>query len=162
MFCLANYGFTAGFDKTSKKLDEAMGFWQQMETLSEKYGVEEISREQLSEELQHPLTQQEKKYLKRYNKYKKTETTRGDKSAMISFLAGSIGWLLAFIPVLGILSLFLWPVAITMGIVALRQYKKDDDKGKWFGFGVAGLVLGGIGILLVIAAVVAFASGGWF
>ncbi len=122
IFSTANYSIAAGFDKTSKKLNEAMSFWQQIETLSEKYNGEEISKEQLSEELQHPLTHQEKKYLNRYNKNKKTENSRGDKSAMISFLAGSIGWVLAFIPIVGIASLFLWPVA----------------------------------------ALVAFASGGWF
>ena len=74
---------------------------------------------------------------------------------LLSLIFGAGAWVFAFIPGIGIASIGFAVAAIVLGILGLNR-KKGDTKS------VIGLVLGSLFLLLLIIAVAAFASGGWY
>lgn len=74
---------------------------------------------------------------------------------LLSLLFGAATWVFAFIPAIGIASIGFAIAAIILGIIGLGR-KKGDTKS------IIGLVLGSLFVLLLIVALAAFASGGWY
>lgn len=80
---------------------------------------------------------------------------RKNNLGMLSLLFGAGTWVFAFIPAIGVISLGFAVAAVVLGILGLGR-KKGDVKS------IIGLVLGGLFLLLVVVALAAFASGGWY
>ena len=74
---------------------------------------------------------------------------------LLSLLFGAGAFVIAFIPTVGVISIGLAVAAIVLGIIGLGR-KKGDTKS------LIGLVLGSVFLLLILVAVAAFASGGWY
>lgn len=74
---------------------------------------------------------------------------------LLSLIFGAGAWVFAFIPGIGIASIGFAVAAVVLGILGLNR-KKGDTKS------VIGLVLGSLFLLLLVVAVAAFASGGWY
>lgn len=83
------------------------------------------------------------------------DVPRKNNLGMLSLLFGAGAWVFAFIPAIGIISLGFAVAAVVLGILGLGR-KKGDAKS------IIGLVLGGLFLLLVVVAIAAFASGGWY
>ncbi len=71
--------------------------------------------------------------------------------AMAAMIVGIIGMILAFIPFIGFLSWILCPLAIILGIIAMKKVV-----GK--GMAIAGIATGAIGLVICILWVVGIAS----
>ena len=75
---------------------------------------------------------------------------------------GILGFILIFIPVVGAAALLLWPAAGVLGAIAVsRSSKFSDQTNSGFGSGLAGLILGGVGVLLVLVSIVLLANS-WY
>ncbi|WP_416438182.1 hypothetical protein [Phnomibacter sp. MR] len=101
------------------------------------------------------LSRKEKRIFTVYNFY--TELTPEEEAAMIknkrlgnlSMIMGIAGYMVMFIPYVSALTIALWPAAIITGIIALTRAKKfDNRKGSGFASGLAGLLTGGLGLVL--------------
>ncbi len=82
-----------------------------------------------------------------------------NRIALWALILGAVAFpgalLIAFIPVLNLLVLILWAVAIAaivLGIVGIRRARRPEARGG-VGLGVGGIVLGSIHLLLVAALV---------
>lgn len=147
------------YSKTEQKAKEVIEFYNKVEALHDELG-RDITVEELESRIDRRLTGKEKKFLKYYNKQEKEEKVPGDGAALFSLLSGAVGWLsVLFAP---ILFFILMPAAIVAGVIALGTYKRNGKKGKNYGLGLAGLILGGVGVLLFLVALISFANGGWW
>jgi len=71
-----------------------------------------------------------------------------------SMIMGIAGFVVMFIPYVSALTIALWPAAIITGIIAISRAKKfDNRKGSGFASGLAGLLTGGLGLVLSFLAV---------
>lgn len=89
---------------------------------------------------------------------------RNKRLAKWSMIMGIAGLACIFIPYLAVASLFLMPAALITGIIAnskAAQYANKAASGQ--GMAITGMVLGGVGIvLLLVALIVVLAWGGWW
>jgi hypothetical protein len=75
--------------------------------------------------------------------------------ATASMVCGIVGLVLAFVPLLGLTSLVLAPVAIVMGVQAKREIRASEGRLTGRGMAQAGVVCGIITAGLLVAGVIA-------
>lgn len=106
------------------------------------------------------LTAKERKIFKLY-KYtdpltpeEEVEMLRNKRLAMWSMIMGAAGFVFVLIPYLSVLSPFLFPAALITGIVTLNRAGKYENKRQsGSGNALAGIILGGVGIMMVFIAI---------
>jgi hypothetical protein len=79
-----------------------------------------------------------------------------NKLAQWSLILAAGGFLLTFVPVVSILSPFMLVGGVVTGFIALGQIRKSRQKGS--GLAIAGLIIGGVSILIAFAAFVVLLS----
>jgi hypothetical protein len=106
------------------------------------------------------LTAKEKKLFKLYKATdpltpeEEVEMLRNKRLAMWSMIMGVAGFVFVLIPYLSVLSPFLFPAALITGIVTLNRAGKYENKRQsGFGNALAGIILGGVGIMMVFIAI---------
>jgi len=106
------------------------------------------------------LTAKEKKIFKLYKATdpltpeEEVDMIRNKRLAMWSMIMGIAGFVFLFIPYLNILSPFLFQSALVTGIVTLnRAGEYENKKQSGFGQALAGIILGGVGIIMVFIAI---------
>lgn len=75
-----------------------------------------------------------------------------NKLAVWSLILAGAGLILLYIPYISVLAPYLLVGGVVTGIIALNQSKKRNQKGK--GLAIASLIIGGVSILLIIAALI--------
>lgn len=82
---------------------------------------------------------------------KKEDRPKKNKLALWSFILSAAGFAFMLFPYLSIASPYLFVGGIVTGILALSKIKKNKERGK--GLAIAGLIIGGVSILAIMAAV---------
>lgn len=88
--------------------------------------------------------------------HKRVDPPKKNKLALWSLLLSAGGLVLMLFPYLSIASPYLLVGGVVSGILALSKIKKTKEKGK--GLAIAGLIIGGVSILAIIAAVAVLLS----
>lgn len=126
----------------------------EMLTLSPKQ-IQEKTGQKLKFKEKIALTLGRKAYKKALKKHKKAgSNSTMDKTSVASFVLSSLGLLGLFI------TFALWWLAIAgliLGIIALTRKGNYDSKGGK-GFAIAGTIIGGLTVLLVVVAIAAALS----
>lgn len=86
--------------------------------------------------------------------------------AVLSLISGILSILGSCIPIVGaFLGFILSMAAIVLGIIELKRIKKDDSGEKGRGMSIAGIILGGLGILIglfwLITLTIIWIAGGF-
>jgi hypothetical protein len=86
-----------------------------------------------------------------------------EKNATASMWLGIFGFVSLFIPFVNVLSFFAIVASLIFGITALSKIKKSKGQLRGEGRAIAGIVLSGVYLLLLIVVVALIASiGGWW
>ncbi|MBO0939777.1 DUF4190 domain-containing protein [Fibrella sp. HMF5335] len=91
---------------------------------------------------------------KQYQAKPVESTTNGLATA--SFFAGLLAMILLFVPGVNVITIVLGPLALILGIVSFGQIRRKGQRG--LGLGIAGTVLGGVYILLVLFVIAALSG----
>ena len=170
LFCLS--GHAAGLSaKKQTAMEKSMAFFANLQSYAAA-GAEQLTIKGLEESLQRKLTFKEKLTVRYYQKNgfrnaaaapDEEELKRKNKTmGLLAMGFGILGFLLILIPVLSIASLLLWPAACVLGAIAVsRSSKFSDQTNSGFGSGLAGLILGGVGVLLILVSIVLLANA-WY
>ncbi len=81
----------------------------------------------------------------------KEDPPKKNKLALWSLILSGSGFLFLLLPIVSILSPYLFVGGVVTGIIALSKMSKTREKGK--GLAIAGLIIGGVSILAIMAAV---------
>ncbi|HMP93781.1 MAG TPA: hypothetical protein PKD90_12955 [Phnomibacter sp.] len=114
----------------------------------------------------HKLSAAEKqsfKLLRKYNRLPPDDMDMRGKRTLgtLSAIFGGAGLLFLFTPI-GILGVALGIAGLITGIITVSRARQYDNKpGSGFGAGLAGLITGGLVVVLVLIALAAFASWDW-
>jgi hypothetical protein len=84
-----------------------------------------------------------------------------EKTATGAMWLGIGSFVLLFIPVVNVISIFAAIAALVIGITALNKIKKSKGKLRGEGRAIAGIVLGGVFLLLLLALIAALSNTFW-
>ncbi|MCU0335538.1 MAG: hypothetical protein MUF62_10945 [Chitinophagaceae bacterium] len=86
---------------------------------------------------------------------------RNNRLSTVSMISALAGLVLMFTPV-GILSLFLLPAGLITGIIGVsRASRFQSRQGSGFGKALTGVIVGGLGTLLIVLALIVVLSWAW-
>ena len=154
--------FGAGFsEKKATNANDALNFVSEIYEYAEQTGEAFTAKTFEKYGLQRKMTFKEKLMFKAYQKQKpegdaKDEAVLKKKNKTTGWLSlgfGILGFILVLFPVIGFVAFFAWLAAITLGIMATKRAKKfSNETESGYGLGLAGLIVGSAGILLLIIA----------
>ncbi len=104
----------------------------------------------------------EKKVFRKYQQHPQIRTDEDEAAmqsnkrlGMWSMILGFAAIVTMFIPAIAIVSVPLYIAALITGIISVsRAGNYNNEKGSGFGTGLTGLIIGGVGILMIAAAVI--------
>ena len=168
--CIVVQSFGAGFSENkTTKANDALNFISEITQYAEQTGEAFTAKTFEKYGLQRKMTFKERLMFKAYQKQKpeggaQDEATLKKKNKTLSWVALGLYPLsvILLFTTLAPAILFLWPIAFILGIIVTIKAKKFSDiSDSGYGLGFTSIILGSLGILLVVIALIAFSTSTW-